>query len=61
MERMIGASPRVGGLRGSTTWGGRPKYEKGSRGNMSSLGEKSPPVGVAGYSTKRIPATPVKP
>lgn len=46
----------VGGLLGSATWGGRPKGRKGSRGNMVSLGENSPSLGVGGDSTNFIPA-----
>lgn len=58
MERTIGVSPFVGGLRGSATCSGLPNGVKGSRGNMDALGENNPSTGVGGDSKKRIPATP---
>lgn len=63
MERIIGASPLVGGLRGSAAGGGRvnpmmrPKKANGSVGKEDSRGENKPSVGVGGDSTNRIPAT----
>lgn len=60
---MIGASPLVGGLRGSAACAGRPnpiirpKNENGSGGKDDSLGENKPSVGVGGDSTNRMPAT----
>ncbi len=56
MDRTIGVSPFVGGLRGSAISPGRPKGKKGSRGNMVSRGENKPSLGVGGTSTKRRPA-----
>ena len=42
IDRIIGASPFVGGLLGSATTGGLPNVEKGSRGNMPARGENRP-------------------
>lgn len=72
MERTIGASPCVGGLRGSVMadgppngaandWpndaNGCPNEENGSLGNMPARGEKRLSPGVGGHSTKRMLGT----
>lgn len=44
----IGVSPNVGGLLGSSFCIGLPKGKNGSRGNIVSLGEKSPSASSAG-------------
>lgn len=57
IERTIGVSPLVGGLRGSAISEGRPKGVSGFLGNVVARGEKSPSCGVGGLSTKRKPGT----
>lgn len=59
IERVMGASPLVGGLRGSTIGAGCPKTEKGSGVNDVALGENKSAVGVGGDCTNRIPAKPL--
>lgn len=57
IERVMGAPPFVGGLRGSVIGKGGPNKENGSGANVVALGENKSTVGVGGDSTNRIPAT----
>lgn len=52
----MGASPFVGGLRGSVIGEGCPNTENGSGENEVALGENKSTVGVGGDCTNRIPA-----